>query len=54
MNVLYTTRGVWGVLLVWVFGHWFANTERSLGPAVLTRRLIGAILLLAAIALVTL
>ncbi|MEQ1853003.1 MAG: hypothetical protein ABMA01_15605, partial [Chthoniobacteraceae bacterium] len=53
VNILYNTRGVWSVLFVWGFGHWFANTERALGPAVLTRRLLGAILLLAAITLVT-
>jgi drug/metabolite transporter (DMT)-like permease len=53
VNVLYNTRGVWSVLLVWAFGHWVGNTERSLGTAILTRRLVGAILLLAAIVLVT-
>jgi hypothetical protein len=53
VNVLYNTRGVWSVLLVWAFGHWVGNTERSLGTAILTRRLFGAILLLAAIVLVT-
>jgi drug/metabolite transporter (DMT)-like permease len=54
VNILYNTRGVWSVVLVWVFGHWFGNTERNLGIAVLARRLVGALLLLAAIALVTL
>ena len=52
-NVLYNTRGVWSVLLVWCFGHWFGNTERNLGPGVLLRRLAGAILLLSAILLIT-
>jgi hypothetical protein len=52
VNVLYNTRGVWSVVLVWVFGHWFGNTERSLGHAIFIRRLTGAILLLAAIVLV--
>jgi drug/metabolite transporter (DMT)-like permease len=53
VNILYNTRGVWSVVLVWAFGHWFGNTERTLGTAVLTRRLAGAILLVAAIVLVT-
>lgn len=52
VNILYNTRGVWSVLLVWAFGHWVGNTERSLGTAVLIRRLVGSILLLSAIVLV--
>ncbi len=53
VNVLYNTRGVWSVVLVWAVGHWVGNMERNLGPAVLVRRLTGAVLLLAAIVLVT-
>jgi hypothetical protein len=52
-NVIYNTRGVWSVLLVWAFGHWVGNTERAHGGAVFARRLTGAVLLLGAIALVT-
>ena len=48
-NVLYNTRGLWSVLLVWVVGHWFANTEKTVGGAIMTRRLMGALLLLAAV-----
>lgn len=48
-NVLYNTRGLWSVALVWVVGHWFANAERQVGGAVMTRRLIGALILLAAV-----
>ena len=40
------------VALVWVVGHWFGNAERSVGPAVMTRRLLGAAILLGAVFLV--
>ena len=48
-NVLYNTRGLWSVALVWVVGHWFANAEKHVGQAIMTRRLIGALILLAAV-----
>ena len=50
-NILYNTRGVWSVLLVWAAGHWFSNTERSVGNAIMGRRLAGAGLLLLAVLL---
>ena len=52
VNIVYSTRGLFSVLVVWLAGHWFANTERQAGRAVLVSRLIGALLILAAIALV--
>lgn len=51
-NILYNTRGIWSVVLVWVVGHWFGNVERSAGRAVMTRRLLGAAILLGAVFLV--
>ncbi len=48
-NVLYNTRGLWSVALVWVVGHWFANSEKQVGGAIMSRRLIGALILLAAV-----
>jgi drug/metabolite transporter (DMT)-like permease len=48
-NILYNTRGVWSVLLVWAAGHWFSNTERAVGNAIMARRLAGAGLLLLAV-----
>jgi hypothetical protein len=48
-NVLYNTRGLWSVALVWVVGHWFANAEKQVGSGIMTRRLIGALILLAAV-----
>ena len=54
INVVYSARGLWSVLAVWLVGHWFGNRERELGAAVLRTRLLGAGLLLAAIVLVVL
>jgi drug/metabolite transporter (DMT)-like permease len=51
-NVLYNSRGMWSVVLVWTIGHWFGNVERTQGRAVMLRRLFGSLLLLAAIALI--
>ena len=49
INVVYNSRGLWSVIAVWVVGHWWGNTERHAGRAVLTWRLAGAALLLGAI-----
>lgn len=51
-NVVYNSRGIWSVLLVWTIGPWFDNTERAQGVRVMSRRLAGSLLLLAAIFLV--
>jgi drug/metabolite transporter (DMT)-like permease len=53
-NVMYSSRGLWSVAAVWLIGHWFGNTERQLGGGVLRWRLIGAALMMLAIALVLL
>jgi drug/metabolite transporter (DMT)-like permease len=52
INVVYSARGLWSVVLVWAVGHWFGNRERDQGTAVLRSRLLGAALLLGAIVLV--
>jgi drug/metabolite transporter (DMT)-like permease len=52
MNVVYSVRGVWSVLVVWLIGHWFANTEGQLGGSVLRWRFAGALLMTSAIVLV--
>lgn len=54
VNILYSTRGLWSVALVWFVGGWFGNYEGQLGRTVLIRRLIGAGLLVASVALVAL
>jgi len=51
-NVLYSSRGLWTVLLVWAFGHWVKSREQQLGRRVLTWRLSGAFLMMSAIVLV--
>lgn len=52
VNIVYASRGLWSVLAVWLVGHWFSNDEQMLGGAVLRSRLMGAGLMLVAIALV--
>lgn len=52
VNVLYSSRGIWSVVLVWFIGHWFSNRERALGTGVMGRRLAGSMLLLVAIIVV--
>jgi hypothetical protein len=51
-NVVYSSRGLWSIAIVWLIGHWFRNREQQLGGAILRWRLIGAVLMLAAIVLV--
>ncbi len=53
-NVVYSSRGLWSVVAVWLIGHWFANREQHLGAKVLQWRLAGALLMMAAIVLVLL
>lgn len=51
-NVVYASRGLLSVLLVWMIGHWFMNAEQTLGRSVLRWRLAGALLMMSAIVLV--
>lgn len=51
-NVLYSSRGLWTVVLVWAVGHWVRSREQQLGGGVLGWRLAGAVLMLSAIVLV--
>lgn len=51
-NVIYSSRGLWSVILIWLIGEHFSGSERNLGRRVLTLRLIGAALLSIAILLV--
>jgi len=53
-NLLYSSRGLWSILLVWGAGTVFGNTEREAGKNVMSWRLAGAGLMLAAITLVLL
>ena len=49
INIVYNSRVIWSVLLVWVFGHWFGNIEREQGINVMVARFAGSILILTAI-----
>jgi drug/metabolite transporter (DMT)-like permease len=51
-NVIYSSRGLLSIVLVWLVGHWFSNLEQGLGTRTLAWRLIGAALMLSAIVLV--
>ena len=53
-NVMFSSRGLWSVLFVWLLGHWVRSREQQLGAGVLGGRLAGATLMLSAIALVLL
>ncbi|GHB99074.1 DMT family transporter [Cerasicoccus arenae] len=52
VNIIYASRGLWGIILVWIIGSWFGNRERDAGGKVMGRRLVGAMLLVASIILV--
>jgi drug/metabolite transporter (DMT)-like permease len=52
VNVVYATRGLWSVALVWSVGHWLKNTERhTAGAKAMGLRLLGAALILLSVAL---
>lgn len=53
-NLLYSSRGLWSIVLVWVAGTAFGNSEREAGRNVMAWRLAGAGLMLAAITIVLL
>jgi drug/metabolite transporter (DMT)-like permease len=52
VNVVYSSRGMWSVVLVWALGRRFGNEEHDLGNKLMLLRLIGSLLLLVAIVLV--
>lgn len=52
-NVVYGSRGLWGIAFVWLFGRWFANHElQQHSRRVIAIRIFGAVLIAAAITLV--
>jgi len=52
MNIVFSSRGIWSVFIVWRFGAIFNNKESDAGKNVMLARLAGSTLLFAAIALV--
>jgi hypothetical protein len=51
-NVIYSSRGLWSIVLLGFFGQWIRNQELSGSRALLIRRVVGASLLMVAVALV--
>lgn len=52
VNVVYATRGIWSLALVWWVGRWMGNTEReTVGTRRMVLRSLGGILILSAVAL---
>jgi hypothetical protein len=52
VNVLYATRGLMSLALVWLVGHWLGNTERqSVGGRTMAFRVVGGGLILGAVAI---
>jgi drug/metabolite transporter (DMT)-like permease len=54
VNIFYSSRSFWSIVLVWFIGHWFSNHEKHQGAEVFVRRLIGACMLGVAVVLATL
>lgn len=51
-NVVYSSRGLWSIVLVWIVGHWVRSREQHLERRVLVSRAAGATLMMSAIVLV--
>lgn len=51
-NIVYSTRGMWSVLLVVLVGHWFHSTEGHISRSLMIRRLLGSALLTLAVVFV--
>ncbi|MEM0895768.1 MAG: DMT family transporter [Verrucomicrobiota bacterium] len=52
INIVYSTRGLIGVLMVWTIGHWFGNQEgKTVGREIMQKRLVGSLLMCVAIVL---
>lgn len=51
-NIVYSLRGVWSIVLVWFAGRQLRSAEGEAGGAVMARRMIGATLMVASVALI--
>ena len=51
VNVVYSSRGLWSVLFVWWIGHRFRSTEKHQDSRTFYTRLIGATIMMSAVAL---
>lgn len=52
INVLYSSRGLWSIFVVWAMGYFFSYKPNPISSAVLMRRGIGTLLLFIAILLI--
>lgn len=52
VNVIYSTRAIFSIGIVWFFGRYIGNIEHTASLTVLFRRIAGATILLGAIALI--
>lgn len=52
LNVLYSSRALWSILLTWMLGRYIGSREHLHQPSVLFRRSVGALVLMAALFLV--
>jgi drug/metabolite transporter (DMT)-like permease len=50
-NIVYGSRGIWSIVLVYWLGRHFGNTELHVGRSVVIARIVGSLLLMAAIVL---
>lgn len=51
VNVIYSSRGLWALLIVWFLGHHFTNTERTSSGSAFVWRITGTVLMTVAIIL---
>lgn len=49
LNVLYNTRTLWAILLIWLLGHLLQNFEFRASREIIIRRIIGALMILGAV-----
>lgn len=54
VNIVFSSRGLWNFVLIWIGGSWFGNREMEAGGKVMALRFLGAVLMFAAIVLATL
>lgn len=50
-NVVYSSRGLWSIAMIWFIGPWIGVQDAGLTGRVLLSRIVGALLLVAAVAL---
>jgi hypothetical protein len=49
INVVYSLRGLWGVVFAWLFASYFGGKEREIPARTMVFRMIGACLLVVAV-----